>query len=53
MSSYDEFGLLVEVGSSLGLWLGLCVTTLFDFIVTTVLSSPINCNCSKGIKNTN
>ncbi len=28
--SYDEFSLIVEIGSSLGLWTGLYIVTLFD-----------------------
>ncbi len=33
VSSYDKFSLIVEIGSSLGLWLGLCVIALYDLAV--------------------
>ena len=32
VNNYDEFDLLVEVGSALGLWLGLCVLDFFNLM---------------------
>ena len=33
VSNYDEFNLIVEVGSSLGLWIGLSAIAVFDIII--------------------
>ena len=32
-NGYDSFRLIVEVGSSLGLWLGLCIIGIFDLVI--------------------
>ncbi len=32
-NGYDSFRLIIEVGSSLGLWLGLCIIALFDMMI--------------------
>ena len=37
--AYDVGSLLVEVGSSLGLWLGLSVVGVFDVLVHTLLKA--------------
>lgn len=34
-SAYDMFNLVVDLGSALGLWLGLSAVSIFDFIVET------------------
>ncbi len=36
-NGYDSFRLIIEVGSSLGLWLGLCIIGIFDLIIEGVL----------------
>ena len=33
VSNYDEFSLIVEIGSCLGLWLGLCVSGIYDLLI--------------------
>ena len=33
VQNYDAFDFIVEVGSALGLWLGLCVASIFDLIL--------------------
>jgi hypothetical protein len=33
IQNYDAFDFIVEVGSALGLWLGLCVASIFDLIL--------------------
>ena len=33
ISNYDEFALLVEAGSSLGLWVGLSIIGIVDLII--------------------
>jgi hypothetical protein len=33
VSNYDEFNLIVEVGSSLGLWIGLSALAVFDIVI--------------------
>ena len=33
INGYDSFRLIVEVGSSLGLWLGLCIIGIFDLVI--------------------
>ena len=33
VSNYDEFNLIVEVGSSLGLWIGLSALAVFDTVI--------------------
>ena len=35
-NGYDTFRLVIEVGSSLGLWLGLCIFGLFDLTIEVV-----------------
>ena len=37
INGYDSFRLIIELGSSLGLWLGLCIIGIFDLIITAVL----------------
>ena len=36
-NGYDTFRLIIEIGSSLGLWLGLCIIGIFDIIIEGVL----------------
>ena len=33
INGYDSFRLVIEVGSSLGLWLGLCIIGIFDLVI--------------------
>ena len=33
VSNYNEFSLIVEIGSCLGLWLGLCISSIYDLLV--------------------
>ena len=49
INGYDSFRLIIEVGSSLGLWLGLCIIGIFDLIITAVLkiqgvAQRVNCD---------
>ena len=49
INGYDSFRLIIEVGSSLGLWLGLCIIGIFDMIITAVLkiqgvAQRVNCD---------
>ena len=33
VSNYNEFSLIVEIGSCLGLWLGLCISGIYDMFI--------------------
>ena len=35
-NGYDSFRLIIEIGSSLSLWLGLCIIGIFDLIINGV-----------------
>ncbi len=37
INGYDSFRLIIEIGSSLGLWLGLCIISIFDMSIEGVL----------------
>ena len=40
MNGYSEFDLIVEAGSSLGLWIGLSILGIFDFIIDILSKIP-------------
>jgi hypothetical protein len=36
VKAYDGFGFIIDVGSSLGLWIGVSALGFFDFLLTSV-----------------
>ena len=49
-SNYNEFDLMVEVGSSIGLWIGLSALGIFDLVfenVSAILVKSIRINDNK------
>ena len=55
VNNYDEFSLIVEVGSSLGLWIGLSALAVFDLLMEVIQNFSdmvIRCYLNKGNETT-